>query len=310
MKLKTTFIISIVFICLLIITVVFANDNQEQATQLLDINQIKNTQPFGTLKQVELNELEKQEGRTAYIDDKYRYLVNLNGSINAVFKLDDTFTSKENISLDKKSASRLSQDIIKKIMPSFDTKQYKIQFNEYNGFVNSIYYYLVDENSTQYGAIMVSFNEQGEVSSICSDLMPDIMNTTKNNQKALSENQAINKAYNTINNWIKNQNTKKSNIINPNEDPKVKDSEIISNDFGEKTLSEPEFVGNAVYDLNNKSSHNIESTSYYNMEKNRVCWLIKVDGIKRTINKRESKCSFLVIIDAETGEVYNLNPSR
>lgn len=311
MKFKSSIIIVISIILLISATVLAINNPEQSQSQFLDMNQIMKIQPFGTFYQVELNKFEYQKGRSGYNDNKYYYLVNSDGSVNAMFLTDNSSNLHEKIELDKDSSTEISTNFIKTLMPNFDISQYQIEFNEFEGIVSSLYYYLVDENSTQYGALVILFNEYGEISCLCSDLMPNIVNSTKNDINNLSEEQAIDLAYNAIDDWIEIQKQNKgSTLINPYDDPKSIDSEIITNDLGEEIANEPESIESIEYDTSNKSSHIINAVSLFDKGENKLCWSVNIKGIKRTINKWESNCSFGVDIDAETGEIYNIYPSR
>ncbi|MFZ7122005.1 MAG: hypothetical protein ACOWWH_13780 [Eubacteriaceae bacterium] len=194
MKKMISIVLIIFIICLMFSSIGVANqvistDNNSNA-----IEQVINSKQFGEVKQINSDEclLEMAEDDVIYQDNKYQYVVNSNGSIDCVVAI-DIIESNTNKFLTKEEVLSKSQLFLQSIYPDFDKYIYEIEYNEED--CNSIYYYLVDDENIHYGGYWVSFFEYDEVRMVSSLIDLDIYNQTKNQEIAISKEQAINILY-------------------------------------------------------------------------------------------------------------------
>lgn len=249
------------------------NSEKQDGETIKPIDQLMAKQLYGPLKLVEPHEIEVNKGLSYYEDNKYRYSVQEDGTILSIIRLESPAAPPK--SLSKNQAIAVAEEMLRNIIPKFDGYSFKVSAEQFddNDTPWRIFYNLVNEKGIIFGGIRVFIDLDGEVRMLCSDISSEEFTKDFLHKDLVDEDQAIAIAFQALEKWAEEQNWE--------------------------------------YDLAERESHTIAASQNYYSDLASICWTVQISNVKKVINpEKVQHQSFIITINAHTGEVLCLSPSR
>ncbi|HBS92592.1 MAG TPA: hypothetical protein DG577_05675 [Firmicutes bacterium] len=239
------------------------------------IDLLKSKQLYGPLKLVEPHEIDVNKDLTYYEDNNYRYSVQEGGKILSLIRLANAPVSSEK-ALTREQAVAVTEKMITNILPEFNSSSYDVIVEQSDGEDTPwrVFHRLINEKGIIFGQISTFIDRDGEVWMLSADIYPEKIddNSLQKNNMVIEE-KAIAIAYQAVEGWAGEQ------------------------DFALNT--------------EDKESHTVTASQYYDADYSSICWIVHIENVEKIINPQKAlHQSFLVTINAQTGEVLNLSPSR